>query len=393
MSYGTEDQFNATTNLQGSRLLYLTPDGDQAVGINSFIDASSNAIVGLILLQDLLNPPNQLRTTINNTGIEQNDASGNITIDVSWENLKNLKLATPALRLPATSNIFVVNDTYEANDNNLAKTRKATLSAVSATDPTLELEDITSGEKATLTQDTLTYLSATAGTPVSASWASIISATAGSATTIAITDTNTSATYYPTFVDSSGSSITLRADIGTTPFSINPNIGDMRFGTSLKLDPTNNNVAIGSSAGLTSQGTNSVAIGRTTATTSQGNNSVAIGNACANNNQGANSVAIGNSAGNNTQGSACVAIGNMAGQGTTSGQGVNAIAIGKNAGVASQTAGSICLNASGVALNPSTAGCYINPIRAGVAGSTFVPALPPTALYYDTTTFEILRAT
>jgi hypothetical protein len=174
MSIGTEDQINATTQLQGSRLLYLTPDGDQAVGINSYLDPSSNAIVGLILLQDLLDPPNQLRTTINNTGIEQNDASGNITIDVSWDNLKNLKLATPALRLPATSNIFVVNDTYEANDNNLAKTITATLSAVSATDPTLALEDLISGEKATLTQDTLTYLDASGGTPVSAPLANII---------------------------------------------------------------------------------------------------------------------------------------------------------------------------------------------------------------------------
>lgn len=64
-----------------------------------------------------------------------------------------------------------------------------------------------------------------------------------------------------------------------------------------------------------------------------------------------------------------------------------------NAGVASQTAGSICLNASGAALNPSTAGFYVKPIRAGVAGVTFVPALPANVLYYDTTTFEILITT
>jgi hypothetical protein len=147
--------------------------------LNSYLDPSSNAIVGLILLQNLLTPANQLRTTINNIGIEQNDASGNITIDVSWDNLKSLKEATPALRIPDVSSNFVVNDTYEANDNNLAKTRIATLSAVSATDPTLALEVLTSGEKATLTQDTLTYLDASGGTAVSASWASII---AGSAT-------------------------------------------------------------------------------------------------------------------------------------------------------------------------------------------------------------------
>jgi hypothetical protein len=72
---------------------------------------------------------------------------------------------------------------------------------------------------------------------------------------------------------------------------------------------------------------------------------------------------------------------------------VNAIAIGNNAGVASQTAGSICLNASGVALNPSTAGCYIKPIRAGVAGATFSPALPANVIYYDPATFEMLYTT
>ena len=52
-----------------------------------------------------------------------------------------------------------------------------------------------------------------------------------------------------------------------------------------------------------------------------------------------------------------------AGKGTTSGQGVNSIAIGNQAGVASQFAGSIALNASGVALNPAVAGLHINPIR------------------------------
>ena len=458
---------NATTILQASRTLYLTPDGNQAVGLNSYIDPAQNYINGLILLQDINNPPNQIRTTLNNTGIEQNDALGNITIDVSWDNLKNLKLATPALRLPATSNLYVVNDTYEANDNNLAKTRTATLSAVSASDPKLALGILTSGETATLTQNTLTYLSATGGTPVSASLANIIN---GVSSTIAITDTNTSATYYPTFVDSAGSGKTLRADIGTTPFSINPNTSDLRFGTSLKLDASNSAVSVGFTAGTTSQGTNtvaiganagqttqgasSVAIGQNAGTTTQAINSVAIGLNAGNNTQSTQSVAIGcnagqttqgtnavaiglnaglttqssgsvavgNGAGNNNQGTFCVAIGRISGQTnqganaiavgngagqTTQGantvaignnagnasQGTNAIAIGNGAGQTSQTAGSICLNASGSALNPSTAGCYINPIRAGVAGSSFTPALPPTALYYNTTTFEILRAT
>jgi hypothetical protein len=44
----------------------------------------------------------------------------------------------------------------------------------------------------------------------------------GGATTIDITDTDTSATFYPTFVSGAGTSQTLRADVATTPFSYNP---------------------------------------------------------------------------------------------------------------------------------------------------------------------------
>lgn len=174
MSSGGEDQNNNTTLLQGSRLLYITQDGNQSVGINSFLDPSTNAVMGLVIFNELNDPPNQTRISINNEGITETFANGDPSINVSWENFYLLKEATPALRIPDASNIYVVNNTYEANDNNLAKTRKATLSAVSATDPTLALEILTTGEKATLTQDTLTYLDMSGGTPVSASWASII---------------------------------------------------------------------------------------------------------------------------------------------------------------------------------------------------------------------------
>ena len=69
-----------------------------------------------------------------------------------------------------------------------------------------------------------------------------------------------------------------------------------------------------------------------------------------------------------------------------------------NAGVASQTAGSIALNASGVALNPNQAGCFIRPIRAGISGTLFAPPLPPDVLYYGrdgaaNLTYEILYTT
>ena len=259
-----------------------------------------------------------------------------------------------------------------------------------------------------------------AGTTLAPTWT-----TGGSSTTINITDTNTNATYYPTFVDSAGSGKILQADIGTTPFSINPNTSDLRFGTSLKLDATNLNVAVGNNAGLTTQGANSVAIGPSSGTTTQGSSAVAIGTLAGNASQGASSVAVGNSAGQTNQVSGAIAIGFTSGQtsqsgsavaigntagktsqgssavaiglsaGTTSqgassiaigsnagnaNQGANAIAIGNNAGVTSQTAGSICLNASGVVLNPSQVGCFINPIR---------NLTQTTATGYDTTTKEI----
>ncbi len=50
-------------------------------------------------------------------------------------------------------------------------------------------------------------------------------------TAISITDTNTNATFYPTFVSGSGTSQTLRADITTTPLSYIPSTGSLSFGS------------------------------------------------------------------------------------------------------------------------------------------------------------------
>jgi hypothetical protein len=156
-------------------------------------------------------------------------------------------------------------------------------------------------------------------------------------------------------------------------------------------------VAIGNAAGQTSQGLNtvaigvlagnsgqlgsSVALGNSAGQTSQSGSAVAIGRRAGTTSQGDSSVAIGYLAGTNTQGGSAIAIGVNAGRGTTSGQGANAIAIGNSAGIASQTAGSICLNASGLALNPANAGFYVNPIRND--------ATPVNICYYNTTTREV----
>jgi hypothetical protein len=191
-------------------------------------------------------------------------------------------------------------------------------------------------------------------------------------TDITITDDNTNAVFYPTFVSGTGTQ-TLKADTTTTQFSINPNTGNFNVVDTLKLTQSelaigktsgtsqgSNCIAIGAGAGL-SQTTNAIAIGGL-AGQSQTNASVAIGFR-AGETQGLYGIAVGLDAGKN-QLADTIAIGRNAGQGTSTAQGNNAIAIGLNAGVASQTAGSICLNASGVALNPAVAGCFINPIRA-----------------------------
>ena len=304
--------------------------------------------------------------------------------------------------------------------------------------------------------------------PTTAWVQSAITDTAGS---VNITDTNTSATYYPTFVDGSGTGKILRADIGTTPFSLNPNTGDFNLADTLKI--TQSQLALGKTAGLT-QGSGSVAVGVNAGVT-QASNAVAIGNesqrfggsagnsvaigfragetqlansvavgvnagkiqsanavAIGNGSQsisggdssvaiGANSgktqlansvaigvnagtdksssavaigintqvtngsvgaVAIGTNAGNSNQGQYAVAIGASAGKGTTTGQGNNSIAIGNSAGQLSQTANSICLNASGLALNPNQAGFFVNPIR--------VDTTKFNQLQYDTATKEMV---
>jgi len=180
---GTTDQNNSTTLLQGSRLLYLTQDGNQSVGLNSYIDPSTNAVMGLVIFNELNDPPNQTRVSINNQGITETFANGDPEVNVSWENFYLLKQATPALRLPATTDILVVNDTFEANDNNLAKTRIARMSADASANPLVSLNIVATGETATLTQNGLTYLPTTAGTPTTRTWAEIL-ASSGSTNTL-----------------------------------------------------------------------------------------------------------------------------------------------------------------------------------------------------------------
>ena len=110
------------------------------------------------------------------------------------------------------------------------------------------------------------------------------------ATDPTITETNTDATYYPVFVDGAGSGITLRADTTTNPISVNPNTGDFNVVDTLKINQTA--VAVGKSAGLTTQGASAVAIGIDAGNNTQGTNAVAIGRAAGQDNQHDNTIVL-----------------------------------------------------------------------------------------------------
>ncbi len=159
-------------------------------------------------------------------------------------------------------------------------------------------------------------------------------------------------------------------------------------------------IALGSNAGLTTQGTDSVAIGTSAGQTTQGNYAVAIGNDAGKTTQGSLSVAIGKAAGETSQGLYAVSVGHQAGftgQGLQSvavglaagftGQGNSAVAIGTYAGLTNQAANTIILNATGVAVNgvaAQTSSFYVDPIRTTANG---------TPLMYNSTTKEITYST
>ena len=144
-------------------------------------------------------------------------------------------------------------------------------------------------------------------------------------------------------------------------------------------------VAIGGNAGTTTQGIAAVAVGQNAGTTTQGGAAVAVGVYAGNTSQGENAVAIGVYAGNTSQDENAVAIGGEAGKTT---QGVSAIAIGYRAGPTSQAANSIVINATGVALDNTTeSSLVVKPVR-GVAGASLPAGFKPVA--YNPTTGEFI---
>ena len=155
-------------------------------------------------------------------------------------------------------------------------------------------------------------------------------------------------------------------------------------------------IALGTNAGITSQGAVAVAIGSNAGNTSQGDNTVAIGTNAGRTSQGTSATAVGSGAGSTTQGLLAVAIGGAAGE---TGQGDYSVAVGSLAGRTSQANNSIIINATNANLNQTTANTFtVKPVRA-VTSVTFAA---PTAgsipagfspMYYNPTTGEIIVIT
>jgi hypothetical protein len=137
-------------------------------------------------------------------------------------------------------------------------------------------------------------------------------------------------------------------------------------------------IALGDSAGATNQDNGAVAIGSLTGTVDQGSQAVAVGVSAGRERQGYYATALGRYAGQNDQGVSAVAVGHSAARES---QGVEAIAIGKLAGETNQAANSIVLNATGSAVENTTASSLvIKPVR---------DAVGTTAMMYNASNGEV----
>jgi hypothetical protein len=134
--------------------------------------------------------------------------------------------------------------------------------------------------------------------------------------------------------------------------------------------------AVGYAAGSLNQSEYTVALGFNAGAASQGLQAIAIGSQAAQSSQSSGAIAIGSDAGQYSQGNLAVAIGLAAGQ---TNQGYRSIAIGYAAGLSNQAGNSIVISANG-ALDSTTAGFFVDPVRNTSSGNV---------LYYDPTTKEI----
>jgi hypothetical protein len=126
-------------------------------------------------------------------------------------------------------------------------------------------------------------------------------------------------------------------------------VGDIETAS---LRTSDNNIALGNSAGFTNQGTYGIALGFGAGDTNQGIAAIGIGYTAGQTTQGASAIAIGISSGNTSQGTNGVAIGYQAGM---TDQLAEAVAIGTQAGLTGQNAGAIAI---GTAAGETSQGIY-----------------------------------
>ena len=284
----------------------------------------------------------------------------------------------------------------------------------------------TTGNLPQLVDSDLTYNPSTntlATTNINATtFTGALTGNASSATTTTnaeITDTNTTGTYYPTFVSGTGTQ-GLKIDSATGPFSYaidsagvgtltvrdriiltesvsgtaistlyetdgsgniqiisNTSNANVNIGTTTKTGQNTSCIAIGHNSGTSNQGIQSIAIGHNAGQTSQGQQSVAIGPLAGYTSQGSFSVAIGYEAGKTSSSQNSIAIGTYAGSASL---GQNSIAIGVNAGqtncgnstiiitssgsnISTTNTNNLILSASGLITSSGNSRCYISPIR------------------------------
>jgi len=147
-----------------------------------------------------------------------------------------------------------------------------------------------------------------------------------------------------------------------------------------KWDVGRNEVHLGAFSG-SSQGSGAVAIG-IGAGQVQSAGAVAIGQFSGSSEQAETAIAIGSNAGEK-QGVAAIAIGQNAG---TNNQGEYSVAIGFAAGINNQAPKSIIINANDKALQPTTPGLFVNPVRLEEQTGDILNH----GMYYNPTSHEIL---
>ena len=118
-----------------------------------------------------------------------------------------------------------------------------------------------------------------------------------------------------TFVSLTGTPTTIAGYGITDALALGTSSTTALAGDTALFDSTTTEVAIGSSAGLTTQGFDAVAVGRQAGETIQGDQAVAIGKEAGGIRQEQGAVAIGQNAGNIEQSIECIAIGKNAGAG------------------------------------------------------------------------------